>query len=97
MSDVLWETDFCKVRVKWVVGLPFIHCDVYKWSPSIYREMKKEWPAILKAFSDNGVHTVFSCVPSSDSLVNKWQVMWGMNKEVEADGHILYSCLTEEL
>ena len=24
-------------------GLPFMHCDVYNWSPTVFKKLKKDW------------------------------------------------------
>ena len=83
------------LSIEWIKGAPYIHCDINKWSPSIYRQYKQTWKEVLTTLADADVPCVFSLIPEDDEIVVKFQHKFGMKEVERTNGFILFMSYTE--
>ena len=74
-------------------GSVFLHV-VYKATESFthtcYKKLLRIWAKARTALREKGITEVFSFVTTKSDMVNKWQVMFGMEPLLETASHILY-------
>jgi len=70
-------------------GYTFIHCDVYKWSSSIYKEMLEDWVDWLanNTFRDN---VVLVALQKEDTKIIKFIEMFGFEYLQTHQDYVVY-------
>lgn len=86
----LVETEYGRLGVQYVNEKLWVHCDIWEWSKASLKDSKVQWEKFLSYFRRYGVKRMYSAVPESDPLVNKWQKMWGMQEVARHDGVVIF-------
>lgn len=88
-KDLLITNDY-EVFVEEKEGLPFIHCTVYNWTPSVYKRLKKDWEQAVKSLDSDTVSAVFSAIKEGDKNSLKFQKLFGMKEASRENGVVLF-------
>lgn len=75
---VLFEDkDFGYLEYEVEFGLPWLHSEIYYWTPSAYKEYKKILKESMKILKGNGFRAVYVLIPDDDPKLYKFEVMFG--------------------
>lgn len=96
MKQTLIQNDKYHLMVEWgYEDCPFLHLDIFQWSPSLYREYKIVWQEVLKWFEQQGYNEVFILIPDNDPKLYKFETKFGFTEVSREDGEILMMCGVE--
>ena len=68
----------------------FIHADVEKWSPSLYKEACELWGDLLVEIAKACRKDIFSYIPKGDKKLFKFQLVGGMEPFMETEEGIIF-------
>lgn len=91
----MYKTSSYTFCIQWEKGLPFAHLEVHKWGPSVYRELLSLWKTVLAVLRDKGVPSIFSCIPTGDDKLYKFQRMFCLEEIERTDEYVLMYTSTE--
>ena len=89
MYDLAFETEDMKVEVEWFDNKPFIHCQAYNWSISIYRKHLPLWHYFLTILRENNINNYYSFISKGDNKLLKFQKLMGLKIHKEFETHYL--------
>lgn len=70
-------------------GLPFLHIDVYKWSPTIFKRLKKDWNTLTELHGG----PIFCCKEIETPSYLKFIAALGFklfSEQISLKGNIVY-------
>lgn len=82
----LLNDDYVTLKIEVVDNLPYLHCDVHKWSKESYKHMLHLWHHIRKACIDNDILFMFAWAETSK--IDHFARMFGMQPIFEAPNGI---------
>ncbi len=88
MYDLVFQTEDMKVEVEWFDNKPFIHCEVYNWSSSVYRKHIHYWNEFISILKQNGIQNYYSLLPKNNKIL-KFNKMMGLKIHKELENHYL--------
>jgi len=81
---VLYEDEYVYLEVEVSDGIPYLHCQVVKWSPKIYDQLLSTWVNLMEGMKEQlGIDFLF-CLPPDKKTV-KFAQMFGF-KTIVTDG-----------
>lgn len=95
MFETLIDNEVLRLRVQYLAGVPYVHCDVYQWNKTLYKAFKQVWKRFLHKMDGVGHPCVFSLVPEADVKALKFNKMFGFKEVETTQGVILLMCDTE--
>jgi hypothetical protein len=88
-NEEIINNDEGRLRIQWVNELPFIHLQLYVWSPSAFKKYKRIWSNLLKDLGTKGVPCVFVMIPDDDEKLYHFEEMFGFKEAEHGDGYFL--------
>ena len=70
-------------------GVPWVHSEIYYWTPSAYKEYKGIWKAAKEILKSEGFSEVFVAIPDNDPKLLKFEKMFGFNIVHSKEGAII--------
>jgi hypothetical protein len=93
MYNITYEevisNDDGRLRIQWVGHLPFIHLQLYNWTPSAFKKYKTIWSDLLKELGSKGVPCVFVMIPDNDEKLYHFEQMFGFEEAEHGEGYFL--------
>ena len=93
MYNITYEeiinNDDGRLRIQWVNDLPFIHLQLYNWTPSAFKKYKVIWSKLLKDLGSKGVPCVFVMIPDDDEKLYHFEQMFGFEEAEHGQGYFL--------
>ena len=88
MKTVLIDDVNGKVEYEIVMGQPFFHLKVHKWSKELFKEHLKTWFKIKTWFKQQGYDVLWVAIPNDEKLI-KFEQMFGFKLVYEMNGKCL--------
>ena len=86
----LLETDDWNIELEIVNDIPYLHCNVNKWTKTVYKEIHMGWALIKRELKDKkGLDYMF--VLSPDVKVTKFAEMFGFKTVVSGNLDVLFT------
>lgn len=76
MITLVSNDDF-SIKMQEHLGKAFIHCRVYYWSSRVCRELMASWEEVKTALKEEGYTEVYTLIPTSDPMVEKFNSKFG--------------------
>jgi hypothetical protein len=98
MSDryTVLENHLGKLEVQMFMGMPYIHCTLNKWSPTLYKAYLRVFASLLSQLNRQGHPMAFSVIPTGDNKLYKFQEMFGFKEEMREGNKILMCISTDK-
>lgn len=77
MKHTVIDNEYGSLSFEEYEGQWLVHCDIYKWSLSLYKEYLEVWRMVLEEVKAKGVDVLWA-VFSADSNTDKFAAMFGM-------------------
>lgn len=84
MKDLRWEQqDIVKTEdYRLSVMEPkkdhyLVHCEVFNWSPGLFKRFLGEWSEIVEEFYKAGVDELYCLIPEEERQIGKFATMFG--------------------
>lgn len=88
-KETIISNEFLKLEVSMLLNVPYIHAEIYKWTPTLYKAYKQVWNKFLSQMGKEGHPCVFCVIPDNDSKLLKFEKMFGFEEVKREDGQIL--------
>lgn len=62
-----------------------LHCGVYNWSKSKFKEYLQEWGGILEELYKSSIDEIYCLIPEEERKVQKFAEMFGFQPEFNID------------
>lgn len=95
MFETLIDNDVVRLRVQYLAGVPYVHCDVYQWNKTLYKAFKQVWKRFLHKMDGVGHPCVFAVVSERALSTIKFSKMFGFTEVESTDSKVLLICNTE--
>jgi len=69
--------DYTLYATKPLEDVVLIHCYVYDWSPSKYKQFLADWDVILEEFKRTDYRKLYCIIPDETPKIGKFAVMFG--------------------
>lgn len=90
MFKTFHDDDDLKVCVQNHEGAPFLHCEMKRWSPSVYKKMVQVQERLKQEAHTVGVKVIFAYNTDEDQRWRKFMETVQFKKLSEFDGHSVY-------